>query len=316
MKSASVELKAGEAHDVKIEMYELGGDAGAVLSWQKVEGDPIDMAEAKAKAADVALLFLGNTANIETEGIDRETLELPESQVRLLQAVARANPNTVVVLTSGAAVLMSPWLGSVPAVVEAWFAGSETGNAVAEVLFGDVNPSGRLPTTFLKRWEDAAAYGNFPGKDGVVRYAEGIFVGYRWFDTKGIVPEFPFGYGLSYTSFAYRDLTVAPVAGKPRRYEARFFVKNTGGRDGAEVAQLYVHQAVSSLERPVQELKGLQKVALKAGEEKEVRLALDESSLAFYHPAKKAWVVEPGEFEVRVGASSRDIRLKATIDVQ
>jgi beta-glucosidase len=317
MKAVTIDLKAGEPHDVKIEMYELEGGAGAVLSWQKVEGDPIDMAVAKARAADVALLFVGHTSSIEREGVDRGTLELPEDQVRLLQAVARANPNTVVVLNSGAAVLMGSWLGSVPALLESWFAGSETGNAVADVLFGDVNPSGRLPTTFLKRWEDAAAYGNFPGGNGVVKYAEGVFVGYRWFDKKGIVPEFPFGHGLSYTRFAYRDLTVAAVAGKPRHYEARFFVKNTGGREGAEVAQLYVrHDAVSRLERPVQELKGFLKVFLKPGEEKEVRLALDDSSLAFYDPAKKAWVVEPGEFEVRVGASSLDIRLKASVAVQ
>jgi beta-glucosidase len=316
MKSATVDLTAGEAHDVKIEMYELGGDAGAVLGWQKVEGDPIDVAVAKAKTADVALLFVGHTVDIESEGADRETLDLPANQLRLLQAVAKANPNTVVVLTSGAAVLMGSWLGSVPVVVEAWFAGSETGNAVADVLFGDVNPSGKLPTTFPRRWEDAAAYGHYPGKDGVVKYAEGIDVGYRWFDKKGLAPEFPFGYGLSYTTFAYRDLTVSPVPGKPREYEARFFVKNTGSRDGAEVAQLYVRDAISSLERPIQELKGFQRVALKAGEEKEVRLALDESSLAFYDPAKKAWVVEPGELEVRVGASSRDIRLKATVTVQ
>jgi beta-glucosidase len=316
MKSKPVELKAGEPREIRIDMNEFGGGAGAILGWQKVEGDPIDVAVAKAKAADVALVFVGHTNSIETEGADRESLELPKNQVELVRAVAQANPRTVVVLNTGAPVLTDKWLGAVPALVETWFAGSETGNAVADVLFGDVNPGGRLPMTWPKRWEDAPAFGNYPGKDGKVAYAEGIFVGYRHYDTKKIEPQFAFGYGQSYTTFAYEGLEVAPVAGPPRRVEVGFDVRNTGSRPGAEVAQIYVHDVASSVPRPEQGLKAFRRVVLKPGEKVRVRLTLDEAAFAFFDPAKKAWVVEPGEFEVRVGSSSRLIRFRERVTLE
>jgi len=313
MRSKAVELTAGEAHQLRIDMNEFGGGAGIILGWQKVEGDPIDVAAAKAKAADVAIVFAGHTNSIETEGADRETLDLPKNQVELIRAVARANPRTVVVLTTGAPVLTDEWLGEVPALVEAWFAGSETGNAVADVLFGDVNPSGRLPMTWPRRWEDAPAYGNYPGKDGKVAYAEGIFVGYRHYDTKKVEPRFAFGYGQSYTSFEYQAPKVTAAAGKPRQVEVSFGVKNTGSRTGAEVAQVYVHDVASSLPRPEQELKAFRRVVLKPGETARMSLVLDERAFALFDPAKKAWVVEPGEFEVRVGSSSRLIRFRQAV---
>ena len=316
LKTTELDLKAGEAHDVRLEFYEGAGDAGVFLVWQRVEADPRTLALEKAKGADVVLLFVGSTARTETEGVDRETLELTGEQAALVKAVAQINPNTVVVLDSGAPVLMGAWLDSVPALLEVWFPGEEVGNAVADVLLGDHNPSGKLPATFLRRWEDSAAFGNYPGKLGEVRYAEGLFVGYRHFDKKGIEPQFPFGFGLSYTTFAYRDLEVAPVAGPKRGFEARFFVKNTGAREGAEVAQLYVHPVAPKVERPVQELKGFRKVALKPGEEKEVRIALDDAAFAFYDPGKKNWVVDPGEYEIRVSASSRDVRLKTPLSIR
>ncbi len=316
MKSRPVELKAGEPHQVRVDMQEFGGGAGAILGWQKVEGDPVDVAVAKAKAADVALVFVGHTNSIETEGADRESLELPKNQVELIRAVAQANPRTIVVLTTGAPVLTEKWLGAVPALVEAWFAGSETGNAVADVLFGDVNPGGRLPMTWPKRWEDAPAYGNYPGQGGKVDYAEGIFVGYRHYDTKKVEPQFAFGHGESYTTFEYDGLKVSPVAGRPRRVEVSFGVKNTGGRAGAEAAQIYVHDAVSSAPRPEQELKAFRRVFLKPGEKAEVRLVLDEGAFSFFDPGKKAWVVEPGQFEVRVGSSSRLVRFAQTVTLE
>lgn len=316
MKSKAVELTAGEAHQIRIDMNEFGGGAGILLGWQKVVGDPIDVAVGKAKAADVAIVFAGHTHSIETEGADRESLDLPKNQVELIRAVAGANPRTIVVLTTGAPVLTDEWLGGVPALVEAWFAGSETGNAVADVLFGDVNPSGRLPMTWPRRWEDAPAYGNYPGKDGKVAYAEGIFVGYRHYDTKKVEPRFAFGYGQSYTSFEYQAPKVTAAAGKPRQVGVSFGVKNTGSRTGAEVAQVYVHDVASSLPRPEQELKAFRRVVLKPGETARVSLVLDERAFALFDPAKKAWVVEPGEFEVRVGSSSRLIRFRQAVTLR
>jgi beta-glucosidase len=312
-RSKAVELRAGEPHEIRVDMNERGGGAGVVLGWQKVEGDPIDVAAARAKAADVALVFVGHTNSIETEGTDRETLELPENQVELLRAVAAANPKTVVVLNTGAPVLVEGWLGEVPALLETWFAGSETGHAVADVLFGDRSPAGRLPMTWPKRWEDAPAYGHYPGADGKVSYAEGILVGYRYYDTKKVEPRFPFGYGLSYTTFEYSGLKVTPAAGRTWPVEVAFRVKNTGPRGGAEVAQVYVHDAASSLPRPDQELKGFRRVLLKPGESQEVGLTLDERAFSFFDPAKKAWVAEPGDFEIRVGGSSRSVALRQTV---
>ncbi len=313
MKSQTVELKAGEPHPVRVDMFELAGDAGAVLGWQKVEGDPIEMAARAAKAADVALVFLGDNQNIETEGADRDRLELPENQLKLLQAVAAAKRDTVVVLTSGAPVLVGGWLPQVPALLEAWFAGSETGNAVADVLFGDVNPAGRLPMTWPKRWEDSPAYGHFPGHDGKVDYAEGVLVGYRWFDTRQIEPEFAFGYGGSYTTFEYGSPTVALLPGPARQVEVGFTVENTGRRAGAEVAQVYVHPVQARVPRPDQELKGFRRVFLRPGERQPVRLVLDPRAFAYFDPAAKQWRVEPGAFEIRVGSSSRLIRFRQTV---
>jgi beta-glucosidase len=312
-RSKTVELRAGEPREIRVDMNELGGGAGTILGWQRIEGDPIDVAVAKAKAADVALVFVGHTNSIETEGIDRETLELPENQVTLLRAVAAANPKTVVVLNTGAPVLVERWLGDVPALLETWFAGSETGHAVADVLFGDADPAGRLPMTWPKRWEDAPAYGHYPGANGKVSYAEGILVGYRYYDTKKVEPRFAFGYGLSYTTFEYAGLKVAPAAGRPWQVDLAFRVRNTGSRAGAEVAQVYVHDAQCSVPRPEQELKAFRRVLLKPGETREVRLALDGRAFSFFDPTTKSWVAEPGDFEIRVGGSSRHTPLRQTV---
>ena len=316
MKSKAVELKAGEPHQVRVDMNELGGGAGMILGWQKVEGDPIDVAVAKAKAADVALVFVGHNNSIETEGSDRESLELPENQVRLLRAVAAANPRTVVVLNSGAPVLVDKWLSQAPALLETWFAGSETGNAVADVLFGDADPAGRLPMTWPKRWEDSPAFANYPGKDGKVSYAEGIFVGYRHFDTKKIEPQFAFGHGLSYTTFEYSGLKLALSPGQSRQVELDLTVRNTGTRAGAEVVQVYVHDAQARVPRPEQELKAFQRVVLRPGESRPVRLVLNEKSFSYFDPARKAWVVEPGAFEIRVGSSSRLVRSSQSVTIR
>jgi len=209
-----------------------------------------------------------------------------------------------------------PWLDKVPAVLQMWFAGQEAGHAVADILFGDESPSGKLPQTFPVRLADNPAYINYPGERGQVVYGEGIFVGYRYYDKKDVAPLFPFGHGLSYTTFAYDHLQLKPAyePGEPIRVSLE--VENTGPRPGQEVVQLYIRDVEASVMRPVKELKAFAKVALASGETQTVSFVLDETALAFYDPALKAWVAEPGLFEVQVGSSSRDIRLAATFELK
>jgi beta-glucosidase len=231
--------------------------------------------------------------------------------------VAEANPRTVVVLVSGGPVDMEPWLEKTPAVLQAWYPGMEGGNAIAAVLFGDVNPSGRLPMTFPRKLSDSPAHalGAYPGKDGVVRYEEGLLVGYRWFDAKGVDPLFPFGHGLSYTSFEYANPQVtqprpaSPAGAKPPVAIVQVDVKNTGSRAGAEVVELCVHPKAPRLPRPPQELKGFAKVFLRPGERKTVAVALGPEAFAFYDPAKKGWVAEAGEYVLRLRSTPRLGRL-------
>ncbi|GAB4322074.1 MAG: glycoside hydrolase family 3 C-terminal domain-containing protein [Promethearchaeota archaeon] len=279
--------------------------------------------------ADVAIVVAGRKrrwlyGGEDLEGRDNKRLELPGKQVSLIREVARTNPRTVVVLTNGSPVSTGGWLDDVPAVVEAWFAGMEAGRAIAAVLFGDVNPSGKLPLTFPKRIEDSPAHASpprtFPGVvdgDGVPRvyYDEGVFVGYRHFDARGIEPEFPFGFGLSYTTFEYSDLKVTPatVSGDSE-VTVRFSITNAGEVGGAEVAQLYVSDLESSVERPPKELRGFRKVFLRPGETREVSLALTSRDLAFYDESSGQWVVEPGEFEVLVGGSSKTLPLRGRFE--
>ncbi|MBW2622087.1 MAG: glycoside hydrolase family 3 C-terminal domain-containing protein, partial [Deltaproteobacteria bacterium] len=233
-------------------------------------------------------------------------------QIELIQAVAKANENTVVVLNNGSPVAMDGWLDRVAAVVEAWFPGQECGNAIADILFGKVNPSGKLPLTFPGRIEDNPAYLNYPGENGKVLYGEGLFVGYRYYDAKKIEPLFPFGCGLSYTTFEYSNLTLSSSRiGADETLEVTLDVKNTGGVAGKEVVQLYIRDLESSLVRPRKELKGFCKVDLMPGEIDSVSFTIGRDELSFYDPVQKAWTAEPGDFEVIVGASSRDIRARA-----
>ncbi len=274
-------------------------------------------AVAVAAKADAAIVLVGDSNKIESEGFDRKTLDFPEGQDELVEAVAKANRNTIVVFNSGSSINVSRWVGSVPAVLDSWFGGQETGHGLAEVLFGDVDPSAKLPFTFINEWRNSPAYGNYPGdKDLRVKYAEGIYVGYRYFDKHDVAPQYPFGYGLSYTSFAYSDLKVSPKSvSDDQIVDVTLNVRNTGARAGAEVVELYVHDGHASVDRPVKELKGFERVALAPGETKSVHFSLGKSALSFYNTATHAWVAEPGEFEVLVGASSRDIRLKGSFDL-
>jgi beta-glucosidase len=186
---------------------------------------------------------------------------------------------------------------------------------VADVLFGDVDPSGKLPFSFINEMKQSPAYGNYPGDNLHVTYAEGIYVGYRYFDKQNVAPQFPFGHGLSYTSFDYRKLKVAPGSGDSSVAQVTVTIRNSGKRSGAEVVQLYIHDGHSKVDRPVKELKGFERVELKAGESKDVTFTLDRDSFAYYSMAKHEWIAEPGKFEILVGTSSRDIRLKALFNL-
>jgi len=316
-KTATVELEKGRAYDICLEYYENQGVASMRLIWDGPGLDPVAEAVDAAKKADAVLLFCGTSDALESEGFDRSLLELPACQEELIDAVTAANKNTVMVLNTGSPVLMEKWIDKIPALVEAWFPGEQCGNAIADVLFGDVNPSGKLPVTFPKRWEDCPAYGNYPGENGKVEYAEGIFVGYRYFDAKGVEPRFPFGFGLSYTIFQFSNLKIEPktvdAKGKVR---VSLDVQNTGKVEGAEVVQVYVRDLQSSVPRPPKELKRFKRINLKPGERSKVEFTLDRNCLAFYSPEKKGWVAEPGEFEVLIGSSSRDIRLQGSFSLK
>lgn len=281
------------------------------------DGADIQHAVNTARAADVAIVMVGM---IDTEGKDH-SLALGDAQDKLVDAVAAANPKTVVVLKTGSAVFM-PWLDKVSAVLEAWYPGEEDGNAVARVLFGEVNPSGKLPITFPKALEDLPANSpaQYPGVKGTAQYREGVFVGYRHYDAKNITPLFPFGHGLSYTAFTYRNLKVSPVspAGKnPARLTVEADVRNSGKVEGAEIVQLYVGFPSSpDVPQPPRQLKGFQKVVLKAGTSAHVRFTVDARALSYWDVASHGWKVAPGVYKVFVGSSSRDIRLEGSARIR
>lgn len=303
--ATTIELKAGEPRKIRVDHYESQGNADLVLGWRLLEGDEIlQKAVETAKNSDVAVIFTGLSDAVEAEARDRLDLNLSSQQVELIEAVTKVNPKTIIVNTSGAPVLMDKWIGKIPSVIQAFYYGQEGGNAIADVLFGKVSPAGKLPATFLKKWEDSPAFGRYPGTEKSVSYDEGILVGYRWFDTKNIEPQFPFGHGLSYTDFKYSNLKLI----KGKSLTVTFTIENTGKFDGAEVAQVYVQDIKSSLPRPLKELKGFQRVFLKAGEKKTVSLELKPDAFAFYDP-QKGWTAEKGDFKILVGSSSRDIRL-------
>ncbi len=273
-----------------------------------------------AAKADVVVVAAGFDPETESEGADR-TFALPPGQDELIKAIAAANKNTIVVLTAGGNVDMNGWLARVPAVIQTWYPGQEGGTALPEVVFGDVNPSGRLPVTFERRWEDNPVSDNYypPAGTNKVVYKEGVFVGYRGYEKKGTKPQFPFGHGLSYTSFDYRNLSITQgttKGGSPEFWwaEVSFDVSNTGKRAGAEVAQVYVGDVHSKVSRPAKELRGFAKVELKPGETKRVKVMLNQRALSYYDVDAKQWRVEPGDFEVLVGPSSAQIALRGKLN--
>jgi len=261
----------------------------------------------------------GNTRTYETEGADRSSLALPFGENQLIKEVTAANPNTIVVIISGAPVELGQALKETSAMVWSGYNGSEGGHALADVLFGNVDPSGRLPFTFPKSLKDTPSFalGTYPGKNDTTQYKEGILVGYRWYDTKKIQPLFPFGYGLSYTKFQFSDVkTDQSSYSKEGKINVSVNLKNTGSYLGKETVQVYVHAVDPSVMMPDKQLKAFGKVQLEPGQEKTVQLTIPVKDLAYYDANKKQWVVLSGKYQMMVGASSRDIRGTANITVQ
>lgn len=282
------------------------------------DADPELVAEAvrTAAAADVAVLFLGLPPSYESEGYDRAHMDLPAHQVDLLHAVADANPNLVVVLSNGSVVTLAPWQDRARAVLETWLLGQAGGGAVADLLLGAATPSGKLAETIPVRYEDNPTVGNFPGDFGRVHYGEGLLIGYRWYDAHRLPVAYPFGHGLSYTTFAYGDLEVSVrEEGDELSVEVTVTVTNTGDRAGTETVQLYVTDPEATVYRPEQELRAFGRVTLEPGQSAPVTLTLGRRAFAFWHESVDRWVVEGGAFGLRVGASSRDIRLETTVEL-
>ncbi len=312
-KYVPVELKAGVPRNIRIEFYKKNNKNSIRLEWEiPGQKDPIADAARLAAGCDAAVVFAGLSNFFEGGNNDRSGLELPGEQNRLVEKVAEANPNTAVVLINGSPLSM-PWLEKVNAVIEAYYPGQEGGHAIAGVLFGRVNPSGKLPETFPKRLQDNPTYGHYPGNENDVDYAEGIYVGYRFYDSKNVRPLFPFGFGLSYTAFAYDNMRVEPLTNG--RFSVSVDVKNTGRRAGAEVVQLYIKDRKSSVDRPEKELKGFEKVFLKPGETKTVKLLISKQDFAFYSEKTHGWILEPGLFDLYLAGSSRDIRQVRTVRI-
>jgi beta-glucosidase len=299
-------------YDIEVEFYENIGSCVCKLGMDKYEtGAMLDDAVILAKESDVVILCMGLSELYEGEAIDRDDLALPEDQQNLIDRVLKVNKNSLIVLNNATPILMNAWIDRVPAIIEALYPGQEGGRALADIIFGDINPSGRLPITFPKRWEDSAVYETYPGKKDFADYKEGIFVGYRHFDKNDIEPLFPFGYGLSYTTFEYSDLKInVSEISSTDTITINVRVKNTGTMTGDEVVQLYLRDIEASVAREVKSLKEFARISLEPGESKTATFKLDQSHLSFYDVNLRQWVAEAGEFEVLVGSSSRDIRLK------
>ena len=314
-----IKLQGGKSYPIRVEYYWKGNPRWRSVNLGHLPPGPKDSisdAVKLAKKTDVVVLVAGLNADWEAEGFDRVDMKLRGAQNELIERVAKANKNTIVVVNAGSPVEM-PWIDKVPVVLQLWYDSQEQGNALADILFGDETPSGKLPTTFPVRLEDNPAYINYPGENGKVRYGEGIFVGYRYYDTKKIDPLFPFGHGLSYTTFKYSNLRIGAKSITPNEaLKVKVDVTNTGKVTGKEIAQLYVRDVKATFARPEKELKAFEKVELKPKQTKTITFSLDREAFWYFDTNKNAWSVEAGEFEIMVGASSRDIRLNGFVTLQ
>jgi beta-glucosidase len=309
-------LQAGIFYKIKLEFYERGGSAICRLGLRDTDTNLISQAIDAAKKSDIAIVFVGTNYTYESEGFDRKDLILPQNQDELIKRIAEANKNTIVVLTTGSPVLMSEWIKNTKAILQTWFAGEQIGNAVAEILLGETNPSGKLPITFPIRWEDCSAYPYYMKDDSITRYDDGIFVGYRHFEKYNIKPLFPFGYGLSYTTFELSDLKLSKSnlsIGDSLKIMLK--VKNVGSRKGKEVVQLYVGAKESRIERPIKELKRFQKIELNSGEDEEISFYLTTDDLKYYDELSSSWKVEDGKYQIFIGNSSDNLSLTGFISV-
>ncbi|MCD6545285.1 MAG: glycoside hydrolase family 3 C-terminal domain-containing protein [Thermotogae bacterium] len=289
---------------------------GYDLESDEVKEELINEAKNIAQNSDVAVIFAGLPERYESEGYDRENLSLPKSHNKLIEEITKVQDNVVVVLFNGAPVEM-PWINKVKGLFECYLGGQAVGGAIADLLFGKANPSGKLAETFPKKLAHNPSHPYFPGEDDMVEYREGIFIGYRYYDKKEIEPLFPFGFGLSYTKFEYSDLKIDKKQAKDTdTITVSVKVKNVGNMAGKEIVQLYVRDVESSVVRPEKELKGFKKVELNPGEEKTVTFVLDKRSFAYYSTDIKDWYVESGDFEILIGKSSKEIVLKDTVNVE
>ncbi|MFT8321764.1 MAG: glycoside hydrolase family 3 C-terminal domain-containing protein [Bacillus sp. (in: firmicutes)] len=319
----SSNIKPTKLENILDEIHIIAGDNmnvlyadGYNLKNDAIDEDKINEAKETAAKADKVILFVGLPDRYESEGYDREHLRMPENHRQLIESLAQVNRNIIIVLSNGSPIEM-PWLPNVKGVLEGYLGGQALGGAIAELLFGEANPSGKLAETFPKQLSDNPSYLYFPGEGDQVEYREGIFIGYRYYDTKEVEPLFPFGYGLSYTSFEYSNLSISNKEIQDTdSVTVRLKVKNIGDKAGKEVVQLYVKDVESNVIRPEKELKGFEKIELQPGQEKLVTFALDKRSFAYYHAGIKDWHVETGEFDILIGKSSRDIILKDKIHVQ
>ena len=304
-------MNAGHHYKIKIEYHEGSGQASIGFGVTDGKSTALDEAVAAAKDADAVILCVGFDATTEGEGSDR-TFALPPGQNELIKAIEAANKNTAMVLYAGGNVDMVPFLDQTPALLHVWYPGEEGSIAMAQILFGDVNPSGKLPASFERRWEDNATYNSYydPEKTKHVKYTEGVFLGYRHFDKSTVKPMFPFGFGLSYTTFQYGGLKVGKAGADTT---VTFTVKNTGQREGAEVAEVYVGEKNPKVPRPVKELKGFARVELKPGETKTVTVNLDRRAFSWYDVNAKRWTADAGDYDILVGSSSAKIELQGQV---
>ncbi len=315
VQSASLQLTGGQAYSIRVEYYQNWGGSRMTLGWNAPgQNTAFNQAVQLAQSSNVAIVVANDN---EAEGSDRTSLGISDAQEQLVEAVTQANPHTIVVLNTGAPVLM-PWVNQAQAILEAWYPGQEDGNALAALLFGDVNPSGKLPMTFPASANDVPANtpSQYPGINSQVQYSEGVFVGYRHYDQSNITPLFPFGYGLSYTTFAYNNLAISPgTASATSTVTVSLDITNTGSRAGAEVAQLYLGIPSTNVSEPPKQLKGFHKVSLQPGQTQHVSFSLSPQAFSYWDVNAHNWLVQNGTYQVMVGSSSRDIRQQGSFTV-
>ena len=311
----SIELEKGKEYELLVKFAKTGPKADLSIGWDYENIQYLEEAKKLAQSSDAVILTVGLSGQMgDTEAGDRRRMELFPAQEKLINEIAKVNKNCAVVVVAGSAVTMDNWLDNVPSVLFAWYPGEQGGNGIADIVFGKENPAGRLPITFVKSSDQYPE--DFYSLTDDIEYKEGVFVGYRYFDKYKEKVLFPFGYGLSYTRFEYSnmDVSVSQKGGK-NVITVKADIDNAGSRDGDEVVQLYVHDSEASVERPEKELKGFQRISLKSGEKKTLEFTLEDDAFAFWNDIEKQWTIEPGAFEILVGASSADIRLKKKIEL-